>query len=186
MYIPFPALPDLLLSTAGLQTLELYPLPITYVPSQVMVTCLSGMSSLKYFVLIFYSSRFRHSQTSLRSPPSTRTVLPALTYLRFQGSCDYLEDLVANIDAPLLDTMSLSFFKSKREVYNTLQLSKLMGYTNQLLSLHRVDAVFYDHTIKLKLYRQTSPKSDVEVLCRDSVRISPLARLGTSLSFLCN
>lgn len=73
-----------------------------------------------------------NSQTTLLSPPSTRTILPAITYLCFKGWCTYLEDLVASIDAPLLDTMFLSFFE--QDTYNTPQLSKFISCTNQLRS----------------------------------------------------
>jgi hypothetical protein len=128
-HIPFLALPNLILSTTGLRTLELYfpSIPLaTCIPPHVMVTCLSGMTRLKYLIIEFHSPRFRHSQTT----PSALTILPALTYLRFRGRCNYLEDFVANIDAPLLDTMSLTFFK--RDAYNTLQLSKFINCTNQL------------------------------------------------------
>lgn len=89
--------------------------------------------------------------------------------------------------------MSLSFSNLKREAYNTLQLSKFIGYINQLGSLRRVDVVFYDHTIKLKLYPQTFPESDstreLEVLYRHSARLSSLARLGSArpcFSSVCN
>src|SRR6266576_3693562 len=113
-HILCPALPNLLMSTTDLRYLYLSSIPpsTTDIPSQVMVTCLSQMTRLKVLVIEFYSSRFQHNQTSLPSSPSTRTILPALNYLRFQGWCNYLEDLVASIDAPLLDTMSLSFFKN--------------------------------------------------------------------------
>jgi hypothetical protein len=192
-HIPFPALPSLLMSTTDLRHLHLSSIPLlTYIPSQVMVTCLSQMTRLKVLVIEFYnfhSSRFQHSHTSLHSPPSTRTILPALTYLRFQGWRNYLEDLVASIDAPLLDTMSLSFLFFERDTYDMPQLSKFISCTNQLQSPCRVDAVFYDHTIKVKLYLKTdlTPGSvlDLEILCQDpDQRLSSLAQLCQSLSSL--
>ena len=183
-HIPHPALPNLLRSTTDLRYLGLYcNSRSAYIPSQVMVTCLSGLTRLETIVIKFYSSRFSESSPS---PPSTRSVLPALTYLRFQGRCDYLEDLVASIDAPLLKTMSLSFFK--RDAYDTPQLFKFISCTNQLRSPRRVDAVFYDHTIKVKVYLQTElaydSAVDLEVLYSDW-RLSPLAQLcHSSLSSL--
>ncbi len=185
-HIPFPALPNLLRSTTDLRHLELYS-PPTDIPSQVMVTCLSGLTRLKVIVLEFDSTRFRHSQVeSLPLPPSTRAVLPVLTYLRFQGQFNYLEDIVASIDAPLLNRMSLSFFK--RDTYNTPQLLKFISCTNQLQSPRRVDVVFYDDTIMVKLYPQTELTSDpvleFEVLHSDW-RLSSLAQLcHSSLSSL--
>lgn len=51
----------------------------------------------------FESPRSRPPRESRRLPPLTRSVLPALIVLRFVGASEYLEDLVARIDAPLLD-----------------------------------------------------------------------------------
>jgi hypothetical protein len=180
-HIPFPALPDLLLSTTHLQYLELY--YSTYIPSQVMVTRLSGLTKLKTLAIKFYSTRFRHRP----SPPSTRTLLPSLTHLDFQGRCDYLEDLVAGINAPLLKAMYLSFVK--RDPYDTPQLFKFISRTNQLQSPRRVDVVLYDdHTIKVKVYLRTELLSEsaleLEILHSDG-DLSPLAQLcHSSLSSL--
>lgn len=108
--LPYPALSNILLSTSDLRYLELYSIPPAFIPSKVMAACLSGLTRLEVLVIEFCSSRFRRNQNS-SSPPPTRTALPVLTHLRFQGRCDYLEDLVASIDAPVLSSMSLSFFK---------------------------------------------------------------------------
>jgi hypothetical protein len=83
--------------------------------------------------------------------------------------------------------MSLSFFK--RDTHNTPQLFNFISYTNHLRSPRRVDAVFYDHTIKVKLYLQTdlTPNSvlDLEILYQDpNRRLSSLAQLCQSLSSL--
>ncbi len=40
----------------------------------------------------------------------TRSVLPNLTSIRFQGTSEYLDDLVAQIDAPRLHTLFITFF----------------------------------------------------------------------------
>lgn len=185
-HIPFPALPSLLLSTTDLRCLELYSIPpSTYIPSQVIVTCLSGMTRLHLLTIKFYSPQSRHSQ-SLPSSPSTRTILPALTHLRFRGRCNYLEDLVASINAPLLNTVSLSFFKSG--TYDTPQLFKFISCTDQFRSPCRVDAFFYDNTIMVKVYLRTELASssalELEVLQSDW-RLSSLAQLcHSSLSSL--
>ena len=186
--IPCPTLPDILMSATDLRYLYLSSLPLSScIPSQVMVTCLSKMTRLKKLVINSHSSRCQQSQTSLPSPPSTHTILPALTHLRFRGWCDYLEDLVANIDTPLLNRMSLSFFEE--DTYNMPRLSKFISCTNRFRSLRRVDAVFYDHITMVKLYLQTDlipgPTLDLEILCRDpDRRLSSLAQLCQSLSSL--
>jgi hypothetical protein len=49
-------------------------------------------------------------QKSRLLPLPTRTLLPVLTELKFSGAREYLEDLVARIDAPLLDNLAIAFF----------------------------------------------------------------------------
>jgi hypothetical protein len=44
-----------------------------------------------------------------RRPPVTRSTLPSLTDIEFNGASEYLEDLVARIDAPRLDKLSINF-----------------------------------------------------------------------------
>jgi hypothetical protein len=110
--IGFPALPNVLLSTTDLLHLNRCFHSITdstYIPSQMMVTCLSGMTRLKHLYIKYSSesSRFRHNQGLLSPPLTRRTVLLALIYLCFQGGRNYLKDLVACIDTPLLDGLTL-------------------------------------------------------------------------------
>ncbi len=137
------------------------------------------MTRLKLLVLDFQFSHFLHRQTSQPPPPSTPITLPALINLRFQGWCEYLEEIIARIDTPQLDTMSISFFE--RDSYHTPQLFKFISCTNQLRSPRRVDAVLYDDTIKVKLYLKMDPLSD-EILKLETLRwdsdwpLSSLAR----------
>jgi hypothetical protein len=51
----------------------------------------------------------RPDPITLQPPPVTRAILPAFTAFRFQGFCEYLEDLLARIDAPQLKTFSIEF-----------------------------------------------------------------------------
>src|SRR5712671_7775186 len=80
---------------------------ISYISPQAMVNCLSALPKLKNFELEFHSPQPRSDQLP---PPLPRISLPSLTSLRFQGVSEYLEDLVAQIDIPLLDQLSVTFF----------------------------------------------------------------------------
>ena len=53
------------------------------------------------------NARYRPDQESRRPPPLTHTDLPVLN---FKGVNEHLEDLVARINAPLLDKLSTVFF----------------------------------------------------------------------------
>ena len=110
--VAFPALPKLLLSVTHLVSLTLFNIPDSwYFSPETMVANLSGLSNLKSLIIGFASRPFRPDR---RSQPTTRTSLPALTRLEFQGDSEYLEDVVARIDVPLLDSISITFFDELR------------------------------------------------------------------------
>jgi hypothetical protein len=101
--ISFPSLPQLLLSTRDLTSLHLFNIPNSgYIPPETMATCLSVLPKLKFLTIRFRSPTYLPKRGNRPVPPQTRSVLPALTELDFQGINEYLEVLVAQIDAPLL------------------------------------------------------------------------------------
>ena len=107
--IPFPGLPRLLSYATDLVDLELYDIPQSgYISPDQMATCLSMLTSLETLRLEFEFPRPRHIQERARPPPQTRSALPALTYFTFRGVSEYLEDLVAGIDAPFLEELKIT------------------------------------------------------------------------------
>lgn len=109
--VPFPGLPKLLLSATHLVSIHLRNLHHScYISPDAMATCLSALVRLKTFVLEFESPQSRQDRESRHLPPPTRTLLPALTLLRFQGVHEYVEELMARIDAPLLHCLYITFF----------------------------------------------------------------------------
>jgi hypothetical protein len=108
-YIPFPALPKLLLSATELVFLDLLMPDYKYILPEAIVTSLAVLVKLKSLTIEFEFYISRAERESRSPPPLIRTVLPALTRFKFQGSSEYLEDLVARIDAPLLETILITF-----------------------------------------------------------------------------
>jgi hypothetical protein len=109
--IPFPGIPKLLLSATHLVTLYLHNIPHSgYISPEAMVTCLSMLTNLEILHLLFTSSQSRPDQEIRRSPPPTRSILPALTKFSFEGVNEYLEDLVSWIDSPRLYQFWTTFF----------------------------------------------------------------------------
>ena len=105
--IPFPALPTLLLSTSDLRTVNLRSIPPTgYISPEAMVVGLAALPRLEVFDLKFQS--VTPCPDRIHSPV-TRTVLPALSYFQFKGASEYLEDLVARIDAPQLNRIYIYY-----------------------------------------------------------------------------
>jgi hypothetical protein len=121
--IPLPGLPKLLLSATHLVYLMLWNIPHSgYFAPESMVTCLSILTRLKKLDLQFESPQSRPDRRSRRPLPPTRTLLPVLTILFFKGVCEYSEDLVARIDAPLLKALDITFFHQL--ILDTTQLTQ--------------------------------------------------------------
>lgn len=76
-----------------------------------MATCLSVLTGLETLIIEFESPQ---SHPIRRIPPQTCTLLPILTEFAFGGDDEYLEDLVAGIDAPLLNNLTITFFHLQR------------------------------------------------------------------------
>ena len=109
--VPYPGLPKLLLSATHLTRLDLYGIPVSgYIPPETMAACLSTLTSLEQLFLQFQFPRPLPDQGSQSPPPSIRTSLPVLSHLSFQGGSEYLEVLVARVDAPRLRDLDISFF----------------------------------------------------------------------------
>ena len=103
--IAFPTLPTLLLSTAQLTSLQLWKTPNAgYIPPEAMATCLAELPNLEDLRIGFPS---HHENPSPSFP--TRFRLPSLTSFHFEGASEYLENLLARINAPILQTLSITF-----------------------------------------------------------------------------
>ena len=99
--LSFPSLPTFLLSTSNLISLTFSDIPPTdYIAPEAMITCLVVLHRLEKLFIGFQSVTSRPDR--VRPPLFTRNVLPALTSFTFNGACEYLEDLVAQIDSPRL------------------------------------------------------------------------------------
>ncbi len=132
-----------------------------------MVTCLSALSKLKRLVLSFQSPRSRPSRAK---PPPTRTILPALTSPHFEGVTEYLEDLVARIDVPLLEAISIKFFN--QFIFDILQLPRFLCRTEKFTALDRLD---WQLSSLIQVYNSTlSTPSTLERLNVHEAQDSPL------------
>jgi hypothetical protein len=127
--IPLPGLPNLLLSATHLVYLHLDQIPDSgYFTPEAMVTCLSVMTRLKKLFSDFENFR-THRNLNQHPHPQTRALLPALTRLSFSGVSDYLEDLVARIDAPLLNKLTIKVIPRQLFDTETSQLTQFICRT---------------------------------------------------------
>jgi hypothetical protein len=126
--IPFPGIPILLLSVTNLVCLHLHDIPHSgYISPEAMATCLSVLTSLDSLSLEFLSSRSRPDRESRRPHPMTHSILPDLTSFRFKGVSEYLDDLVARIDAPRLHDLFINFLHQINS--DTLHLVQFISRT---------------------------------------------------------
>ena len=180
--IPFPGLPKLLLSATRLADLHLDDIPHSgYFSPDAMVTALDTLTSLEKLFLQFHSPRSCPDQASRRSPPSTRSVLPVLTYFRFKGVSEYLEDLVARIDAPQLIYPDITFFNDT--VFDTPQFIRFIIRTPTSRAFRKAHIVFRDRVAKFKISSQASGygKLKVKISCRGlDWQVSCLEQVCTS------
>lgn len=122
----FPRLPNLLLSATGLVSLELRRISHSwYISPEAMVTHLSALTRLKSLTLEFEFHRSRPERESRRFPPPSRTVIPVLTRLKFEGGNEYAQDLLTRIDTPQLDNLDMIFFKET--IFNISYLSQFIS-----------------------------------------------------------
>ena len=168
-FIPFPGLPKLLLSATHLVDLHLYHIPHSgYFSPDGMVFALSTFISLSNFFLEFESPRSCPDPASRRPPPSTRSVLHGLTRFYFKGVSEYLEDLVACIDAPQLNRLEIILFNDI--VFDTPQLVRFISLSPILKALEEAYITVRDRAATVNFLSQTSRdglfKFKVDILCR--------------------
>jgi hypothetical protein len=147
--IPFPTLPRLLLSSNDLVDLHLLKIPHNgYISPEAMATCVSALPRLTKLSIEFTSPASRPDPTTRRTPPLTCTVLPALTNFYFHGVSEYLEDLTAQIDAPLLHVMEITFFNQL--VFDIQQLPRFIGHAPALIPDDTAHIVIYTDRVSMR------------------------------------
>jgi len=185
--IPFPGLRKLLLSTTHLVHLDLFNIPPSgYIPPDAMATCLSALTSLAFLRLRFRSPRPRPALESRRPPPPplTRSILPSLTKIIFKGASEYLEEILARIDAPRLNKMLITFFN--QIIFDTPQLSQFISRRPTLRAPENGHIAFISNAIIVRFLSQTrSPDYggvfSVRILCTASEwQLSSLEQVCTS------
>jgi hypothetical protein len=162
--ISYLGLPKLLSSATHLVQLNLQNIPHSgYISSDAMVTAISTLTRLKTITLEFQSPRPHSDRAGRRLPPTTRSVFSVLTYIYFKGDSEYLDDLVANINAPRLSKLDIIF------VLDTPQLIQFISRTPRLEALEKARVIFGSGGATVNLSSLTSGDYlvRVEISCRD-------------------
>lgn len=131
--VAFPELPQLLASAIGLVSLSLLDVPDAgYIPPDVMATCLSTLPHLRSLCINFHSPLPTHHNQGRNKRLEPSMALPSLTSFNFRGTSEYLEDLVAKIDAPRLSEVNISFINQL--IFDVPHLSRFIRQMEVLKS----------------------------------------------------
>ncbi|KAH9992505.1 hypothetical protein BJV74DRAFT_950975 [Russula compacta] len=149
--VAFPEFPKLALSATQLSNLCLWNIPDAgYISPEAMATCLTTLPNLISLSIGFGSPRSRLDKISL--PPRTRAVLPALTSFRFSGASAYFEDLISQIDTPLLYQLNMSLFiEHISDLFTTPRLLPFITHAERLQPLNRAELTFSPAKAKIAL-----------------------------------
>jgi F-box-like len=178
--IPYPGLPKLLRSAIHLVTLELSHIPHSgYFSPEAMVIGLSVLTRLEKLVFGFDSPQCSPDRKRRHTPPPTRTLLPVLTTFHFKGVGEYLEDLVARIDAPLLDDFEITFLHQL--VFDTPQLTQFISRTPRFNAYDGARVVFSELEVSITLSQTSDETLKLGILCNQSEwQLSSLAQIRNS------
>jgi hypothetical protein len=181
--IPFPTFPKLLLSATHLVDLTLWKIPHSgYFSPEAIVTGLAALANLKSLIIELESPLSRPDQKRRLPPPPTRTVLPTLTRFEFQGVSEYLENLLTRVDAPVLDSICITFFHQL--IFEIPQLAQFMRRTTRFQALNEAHVDFGDNGVQvgyLPLTQAFDKNSGLRISCRKSDwQFSSLAQVLTS------
>jgi hypothetical protein len=186
--IPFPGLPKLLLSGTHLVNLAIFGTTHSgYISPEAMLTGLSVLTRLESLAIVFRPPRSAPDWNSRYPPPQTRILLPVLTDWRFRGASEYLEVLVAWINAPLLDNMDITFFHQM--IFDTPKLTQFISRTPKFKIYNELEArvafsdsnwrlmvTFFDEALKLAIECDSEQPDQLLVslaqVCRSSLPLS--------------
>jgi len=167
------------LSATHLVELHLSNIPHSgYFSPEVMVTGLSALTRLEYLEIVFESPRSRPDRRR-RPPPPTRTLLPVLTCFEFKGVSEYLDDLVARIDAPLLDNFDTTFFHQL--IFDTPQLAQFITRIPKFKACKEAHVEFSGQRVRVTT-TDSAFRSTISVTCRQSDwQLSALTQIWSSV-----
>ena len=178
--ISFPGLPKLLLSAIHLVKLDLsfksLPGSGYIITPGAMATSLSTLTNLEYLRIHFGYPL--PTPEKRRLPLLTRSILPILTTMQFDGESGYLEEILAQIDAPLLNKLFITL--DYQSLFDTPQLFQFINRKPTLRSPEKGHIVFAFRRIIINFPSQTSAIGElcVRTSCFDYFLESELPQLS--------
>ncbi|KAH9970215.1 hypothetical protein BGW80DRAFT_1332673, partial [Lactifluus volemus] len=133
-----------------------------------MATGLSALTKLTYLHIELHYLDI--SETTRLPPLPTRAVLPALAEFTFLSIDEYSEELLAQIDAPQLETLTITFLAQttsdiRQVIYHAWTLGAFnraevtLDYNHVNIKLHQVEGVNPPKTLELEVRHQDEERA---------------------------
>ena len=186
--IAYPSIGKLLSSTTNLVRLSLWRIPNSgYLAPNTIVPCLSMLSRLESLALVLQHPRPRAHRASRHPPPLTRVVLTNLASLDFGGDMEYLEDILSQIETPMLNQSYFCFFNQL--VFDTPLLGQYIRRTETFTTIHRASVQFFSWAVRVTFWgREEMADNDrkalwLEITCKPlDWQLSAIAQVLDSFS----
>ncbi|KAH8981059.1 hypothetical protein EDB92DRAFT_216609 [Lactarius akahatsu] len=111
-------------------------------------------------------------------PSGNRVILPVLTYLKYRGTSEYLDNLVARIDAPRLEDIEFTFFDEF--MFDVSNLSEFINRVERQRLHHQADILFSERSVSILLTQPALTCLKLQVIC------DPLRRQVSSIAQICS
>ena len=171
--IPYPSMGKLLSSTSNLVQLSLWRLPHSgYISPETVVPCLSTLARLKSLEVGYQYPRSEAHRASRHPPPLARVVFPNLTFLRFRGDSEYLEDILSRIETPMLNQSYFCFFNQL--IFDTPLLGHFIRRTETFMTIHGARAEFLSQAVWLTLWGRGEMANDTREALHLEISCKPL------------
>jgi hypothetical protein len=141
--VSFPRLATFLLSARNLVTLHFMDIPPRgYTSPEAMAGSLAVLTRLTTLSITFHDDFETLDQQGNQTDPPNRVILPALSEFHYKGFSVYLEDFLAQIDAPQLNHVSIGYILYEIQAF---QLSRFIERTEnfKLDNFTRAKVIFY-------------------------------------------
>ncbi|KAH9009736.1 hypothetical protein EDB84DRAFT_1163928 [Lactarius hengduanensis] len=144
-----------------------------FLSSDALAHTLSEMAQLQSLSLHFLSTTNR---ITMPLWSGERVILPSLTRLDFRGSTEYLEDLLARIDAPRLMDIEITFLDEP-----IFSVSNSREFRMEMQKSHRqADILFSEHSVSISLSQSAPTCLKLQVFCE------PLSQQLFSVAQVCS
>ena len=154
--IAIPSFPQLVPPSQFLVDIRIHEIRSTgYFSPEAFANALSRATQVRSLSLHFRSFPSHRYHLGLPPPLGERVVLPALTFLSYQGTSIYLDSFVARLDAPHLSKINITFWE--QPTMDALHLGPFIQRTEMHASLFYAAVETSSNIISLSLTSSKEP-----------------------------